>query len=288
MKLRVWHFLFMPKNAANVLNGKRQLTRIAEKFSGVDKYFVVYQYGKSGSSSVSDYFSKAGLTTIHSHSFNDKVLKMNELLSLHNAMPINKMGSFFFTNARYRAFHAILKNSDKSDIRIFISLREPEAYLKSMYCQYWDWFSVMTQERYKELTPESFCQLFMDTLMEIEQYIDENPTQSELEDLIVSAKLNVSARLLLYIIYNYIYWFENELFSMFDVSETELKYENDFWSFQNKNIKGVVINQVNVSSDKVYAEFYSFLKANMDVSNIIINLMKNSFSYKKFYNKDIA
>ena len=255
-----------------------------------------------------NYLCESGLTTVHAHNFNDKVLKMNELLSMSEAMPENKIGSFFFTNARYRIVHAILKNNPDADIRIFISLREPVAYLKSMYCQYWDWFSVITTKKYGKLTPDNFGRLFNENMAYIEKLVDKDIDQFELETLIISSSVPAHVRLTLYIIYNYIFWFENELFSMFDIAENDLEYENGFWSFENKNIKGSIIKledfdaslesslenllelsidskveSRNISSDKEYTDYYSLLKSDIKIPNKIVDFMKSSFSYEKFY-----
>ena len=95
---------------------------------------------------------------------------------------------------------------------------------------------------------------------------------------------------------------------MFDIAENDLEYENGFWSFENKNIKGSIIKledfdaslesslekllelsidskveSRNISSDKEYTDYYSLLKSDIKIPNKIVDFMKSSFSYEKFY-----
>ena len=308
IKLRIWHFLFMPTNVANVLTGKKSLSLLVDELSAKDEYFLVYQYGKSGSSTVYQYFKNLGLTTIHCHNLNDKTLKLREQIAIDATMPRKVSGQRFFSNARYRVYQAILVNNNAADIYMFISLREPIGFVRSVYFQQWSLFSVLTKRKFGELTPTRFCEYFNDLLIEITEYLDLEPDQQKIETLILSQAMSIGARCMLHFIYGYMYWFENELFEVFGLNSDDLKLEQGYWSFNKGNIRGSVIkvedfdsallksvegllnkdikmpivNQ-NVGSNKANHAFYSYLKENSHLPEVIVNVMKNSFSYRYFY-----
>lgn len=307
-KLRLWHFLFMPSNVSGVISGKVELTRLIERLSEKTHYYLVYQYGKCGSSTVSDFFNRLKLTTIHCHNLNDKTLKIRDVFAVDQEMPKKVAGQRFISNARYRIYQNFLFNKYNKQVNIFISLREPEGFLRSMYFQQWKLFSLLTIAKYEVLDINKFTDFFNESLELVNKMVSDDAQQQEIESLMLCEDLDFGARCLLHFIYGYVYWFELELFEMFDISVDDICKQDGFWRFEKKNIKGSIIKvedfdhslndslkfllgeeidisleNKNVAQDKANFEYYEYLKKNAVIPEKVSKLMKGSFSYSHFY-----
>lgn len=310
LKLRLWHFFFMPRNVANVTSGKVELTKLVNRLSRQTDYYLVYQYGKSGSSTVYDFFNRIGLTAIHCHHLNDKTLLLRELFAVDPQMPKKVIGQRFFSNTRYRVYQRFLLNRNDKDVNIFISLREPEGFLKSVYFQQWRLFSELTQAKYGSLNEDKFIELFNESLQRIDDVLSDDIQQEQIEFLLFSEDLDFGTRCILHFIYGYVYWFELELFETFNINAADIHDQEGFWSFQKNNIKGCIVRvedfndslndslkflldkdvdvqlvNKNVAQDKLNFEYYEHLKKNAIIPKRVSALMESSFSYRNFYIK---
>ena len=309
LKLRLWHFLYMPPNVSNIISGKNDLANLVERLKDRSSYYLVYQYGKSGSSTVYDYFLRSGFCAIHCHNLNDKTLKIKEFLAIHPQMPKIVSGQRFFSNARYRVYQRFLLGNTDKDINIFVSLRKPEGFLLSVYFQQWKLFSSLVNTKYNALSVENFTEYFNESMSEIDGAIHQSISQRDIEELVLSDTLSFGTRNVLHLIYGYMFWFESELFDTFDLNESHLIEKQGFWHFQKKNIKGSIIrvedfNQSlndslnvllgttveipivdkNVAKSKPNFEYYEHLKQKAKIPDSVLGLMENSFSYRFFYN----
>lgn len=301
----------MPPNVSNVINGKSDLANLVERLKGRSNYYLVYQYGKSGSSTVYDYFLRSNLCAIHCHNLNDKTLKMKELLAIHPEMPKKVSGQRFFSNARYRVYQRFLLGNANKNVNIFVSLRKPEGFLLSVYFQQWKLFSSLVNKKYNILSVENFTKYFNQSMQEIDEIIHDSISQHDIEEFILSDTLSFGTRNVLHLIYGYMYWFESELFDTFGLNESQLIEKKGFWSFQKNNVKGSIIRvedfneslndslkflldtedkvsivDKNVAKSKPNFEYYEHLKQNAKISENVLGLMKNSFSYRFFYSDE--
>ena len=169
LKLRIWYFLCLPGNAANVLSRKKELSGICEKIREAETVFLIYQYGKSGSSTVYNYLLENGHTVIHCHHLNEQNLQITDALYTSRELPSKVTGQRLFSNSRYRAYRACL-DGYKPSIKVFVSTREPETYFKSVFFQQWHLYSSLAEKKYGELTPQSFTAYIEYCLSILDEY----------------------------------------------------------------------------------------------------------------------
>ncbi len=313
LKKRIWHFIYMPSNVANIKSGKVELSELITGLSNESEYYLIYQYGKVGSSTVYAYLKNLGLPTVHCHYLSSKSLEMRERLVMDPSIPRKVIGQRFFSNARYRIYQNFLVHDQEGKkLNIFIALREPEAFLKSVYFQQWTLFSELIRKEYGELSEANFTQFFNEKLTLLNEHLTSDISQEDFESLIISRNLDFGTRYIGHFVYRYMFWFQLELFENFNVSAEDFVPEKGFWSFESENVKGSIIrledfdnyldssldkllgeNKVgeiqadnkNVGKNKKNYEFYSHLKQNAVIPNEIINHMKSGFSYDYFYEK---
>ena len=120
--------------------------------------------------------------------------------------------------------------------------------------------------------------------------------------------IDFGVRSLLHLIYSYMFWFENELFEVFDVKPKDIKKKERFWTFNKKNIIGSIvkvedfdsslnvalkeivdenllgkIQNKNIADNKPNVEYYVHLKEFAEIPSQVVGMLKKSFSYQYFY-----
>ena len=309
LKLRLWHFLFLPQNVAGIKNGKKELSTIADQIKQAEMVYLVYQYGKSGSSTVYNYLFSKSQAVFHCHHLNIDNLNRTDGLYGHPDIPGKVMGQKVFSNARYRAYVNCLENCGP-ELRIFISLREPVGYLKSLFFQQWSLFSNLTKRKFSELTPRSYTQYFNDCMDFLANSNDVFDSQLSVNQFVKKDDIDIGVRIMADFISSYKFWFETELFEVFGLSHEDIKYRDGFWEFGEQKIKGVIVKledfnhglhtalstltgdsvildfgNKNVSAEKNNYEYYEYLKENASIPDKLLRNIKEGFSYSFFYNE---
>lgn len=307
LKLRIWHALYLPQNVANVLSGKKELSGICDNLREAKIVYLIYQYGKSGSSTVYNYLLENGHTAIHCHHLNEQNLQITDALYANRELPSKVTGQRLFSNSRYRAYKACL-DGYKPSIKVFVSTRKPETYFKSVFFQQWRLYSSLAKKEFGELTPLSFTAYIEYCLSILDKHSASFSTSMGALELIEDSTFNVGVRCMAHSVRSYMYWFDIELFEVFDLSISDIQYREGRWGFNKNGIEGVIIrledfNQQldstlsylvndtveikvqnkNVGAEKPNHEFYAHLQEHMEMPRNLMREIKRSFSYRHFY-----
>lgn len=311
LKLRILFFIHMLPNYAEVLTGKRELKNIVNRVSASDtELYLTYSYGKTGSSSVFSMLNAQFSAVFHCHYLSDEQFTMSEILVSNNCLSHDAIAQKIFSNARYHLYRTIVWRflQEEKKIKLIITLREPFSYLRSNYFQNIRIFSDLCRVEYGEVNAERFSNYFQKSINICDRDICLLKTRSTMVTYINNHSVHIGARYMAYMIYSYIYFFEEEVFSIFGGGYDAIGFKDGYWFFNEGNISAVIVKLENFSSvlnsalkditkskvdvslankntaaTKTNYDYYSYLKENTKIPKSIQNILKRSSSYKFFY-----
>jgi len=287
-------------------NIKVELQGFAQKFLDDSDLYFVYQYGKGGSSTTANTLQSHDCNAIHCHIINERVLRIRERLSAHKSTREHNRASYFVSNSRYRLYRTMFEQR-QAPVKIITTLREPDSFLKSVFFQQRTLFQHFIELQYGEFTLSNMITFFEEGLKESLSWIEIfKSDESQLIECLSQTE-NIGFGFLAFLIYCYLYWFDNELFDFFNITKNELEKQDNFWYYERDNIKGAIVkledfddgmtnalsflsnmpirglNTINEGERKKLGDWYKEFKESAKICDEISLLLSECWHVKMFY-----
>lgn len=275
-------------------------------FSAGDVLYIVYQYGKSGSRTVYATLANNARTVLHCHYLNPEHLAIAERLMCHVDIPAKFRSRRFIKNTRSRLYATRLRTESRP-LKVVTTVREPEAYLKSVYfAQQW-LFEKFIRNQYGEYNAEVMNKHFEETLSGIEPWLEAIAGGDDRLAEMTASRNDIDVAYMAWMVHGYMNWFDEELGRILDIKPDDLTPVDNYWTYSKGSISGVVVRAEdldrvarpalrtlcdesiesieyrNIAVNKQHGDFYRHLKANGKVPQSILQRVRSSWHVRMFY-----
>ena len=221
-------------------------------------------------------------SVFHCHHLNSKNLNTVEQLMCHPRMPRQQRSRRFITNARYRLYRNYL-DIETRPIKIITTLREPQAYIRSVFFQNLKVFQNFIREQYESIEPRNLVGYFEKTIANIDEWLPAIASGGDKLISMISHRDDIDVAYFAWQVHQYIHWFDDELGEVFNIHLHDLCTHDGFYSYQKKNIQGVVIRMEDL--DRVAHKAVNLLTGNVIDKVPSVNVGSNrdeSETYERF------